>query len=416
MGKHQMSTYDSPPWGRTTKTIVVIIALLFIALVAWRFSGLIQQLVMAAVLAYLLNPLIKFVNANTGMKRGSLVVLTYVAFMLLVIGAFTALGVAAYAQINNLINELPRLTVSLVNLLRDWAPMADTTFQIGPFEFTPSTFDWNAIRSQVLNMVEPILSRGGQYAGQIAGATLRIVGNFLFIWVVSIYLALEIPRIRDYVAAAAQQPGYRKDAERLMAEFSRVWSAYLRGQIMLGLIIGVTVGLSLGVLGVQNALALGILSGLLEFVPVVGPIIGTGAAVIVAFFQPQNYLGLTAVEFALVVLLVMFIIQQLENNLLVPNIVGDALDLHPIVVIVGVFMGASVAGILGAILAAPVLASLKLLGNYAWRKLFDLPPFDDEASEPAPTSPFQQKVHSLWTELRRRVEKSQEETPRRDAP
>lgn len=411
-----MSTYESPPWGRTTKTIVVIIALLLVALVAWRFSGLIQQVVMAAVLAYLLNPLIKFINENTGLRRGTLVVLTYFAFIILVIGAFTALGVAAYAQINNLINELPGLIVDVVNLLRDWAPTAETTFEIGPFEFTPSTFDWNAIRSQVLNMVEPILSRGGQYAGQIAGATARIVGNFLFVWVVSIYLALEIPRMRDYVAAAAQRPGYRRDAERLMAEFTRVWSAYLRGQIMLGLIIGVTVGVSLRILGVQNALALGILSGLLEFVPVVGPIIGSGAAVVVAFFQPENYMGLTSLEYALVVLAVMFIIQQLENNLLVPNIVGDALDLHPLVVIVGVFMGASVAGILGAILAAPLLATIKLLGNYAWRKLFDLPPFEDEESEPAPSSPFQRRLRRLWAQLRRRLEKSQEETPRSDAP
>ncbi len=411
-----MSTYESPPWGRTTKTIVVIIALLLIALVAWRFSGLIQQLVMAAVLAYLLNPLITFVNRNTGLKRGTLVVLTYFAFIILVVGAFTAVGFAAYAQINNLLNQLPTLIDNAVNLMRDWAPAASATFELGPFEFTPSTLDWNAIRSQVLGMVEPILSRGGQYAGQIAGATVRIVGNFLFIWVVSIYLALEIPGVRDYVAAAAQQPGYRKDAERLMAEFTRVWSAYLRGQIILGLVIGVTVGLSLRILGVQNALALGIVSGLLEFVPVVGPIIGGGAAVIVAFFQPQNYLGLTALEYALAVFLVMFIIQQLENNLLVPYIVGEALDLHPLVVIVGVFMGASVAGILGAILAAPLLATFKLLGNYAWRKLFDLPPFEEEASEPPSSSPFQQRLRNLWARLRRRLEASQEETAGPDAP
>ena len=411
-----MPTYESPPWGRTTKTIVVVIALLLLALVTWRFSALIQQVVMAGVLAYLLNPLIMFVNKNTGFKRGTLVVLTYFAFIILVIGAFTALGVAAYAQINNLLNQLPELIADVVNLIQAWAPDAEMTFEFGPFEFTPSTFDWNAVRRQLLGMVEPVLSRGGQYAGQIAGATMRIVGNFLFIWVVSIYLALEIPGIRDYVAAAAQRPGYRQDAERLMAEFSRVWSAYLRGQIMLGLIIGFTVGFSLRVLGVQNALALGILSGLLEFVPVVGPIIGSGAAVIVAFFQPQNYLGLSSVEYAFAVFLVMFIIQQLENNLLVPYIVGEALDLHPLVVIVGVFMGATLAGILGAILAAPVLASLKLLGNYAWRKLFDLPPFEDDVSEPRSSSPFQRRLQELWGRLRRRAERSQEEAPRQDAP
>ena len=82
----------------------------------------------------------------------------------------------------------------------------------------------------------------------------------------------------------------------------------------------------------------------------------------------------------------MIVIQQVENNFLVPRIVGGALDLHPIFVIVGVFMGATLAGILGAILAAPIVASLKVLGNYTWRKLFDLPPFPeiDPPEEPPP--------------------------------
>ena len=162
-------------------------------------------------------------------------------------------------------------------------------------------------------------------------------------------------------------------------------------------------------MGVQNALALGLLSGLLEFVPVVGPVIGSAAAVIVAFFQPANYLGLTSLQFALAVLAVMFVIQQLENNILVPRIVGEALDLHPLLVIVGVFMGASVAGILGAIMAAPLLASLKLLGIYAWRKLFDLPPFADDLVEVAPPSPgVPARMRGLWVRLRERVEESAE--------
>ena len=106
----------------------------------------------------------------------------------------------------------------------------------------------------------------------------------------------------------------------------------------------------------------------------------------------KQRLGLASWQFALVVLALMIVIQQLENHLLVPRIVGGALDLHPIIVIVGLFMGASLAGILGAILAAPIIASLKLFGNYAWRKLFDLPPFpDDEPPDQAepPPHPYQ---------------------------
>ena len=140
--------------------------------------------------------------------------------------------------------------------------------------------------------------------------------------------------------------------------------------------------LGLALLGVQNALALGLLSGLLEFIPVLGPIIGAGAAIIVALFQPDTLGQMANWQFAGLVLIYMLIVQQLENNFLVPRIVGESLDLHPLIVIIGVFMGSSLAGILGAILAAPVVATLKLVGIYAWRKMFDQPPFPHPEKEP----------------------------------
>src|SRR5690606_9736804 len=125
----------------------------------------------------------------------------------------------------------------------------------------------------------------------------------------------------------------------------------------------------------NNAFELGILSGLLEFLPIIGPVIGAGAAVLVALLQNSNPWGVSPWLFALIVLGAMILIQQVENGVLVPRIGGDALDLHPVVVMVGVIMGTSLAGLLGAILAAPVLATLKLYGIYVWRKLLDLPPF-----------------------------------------
>jgi predicted PurR-regulated permease PerM len=105
----------------------------------------------------------------------------------------------------------------------------------------------------------------------------------------------------------------------------------------------------------------------------------------------------------LIVLVVMIIIQQVENNVLVPRIVGDALDLHPILVIVGVIVGASVAGILGAILAAPILATIKLVGIYAWRKLFDVDPFLPEDHGPPP-QPIRQRISSWLARRRKAVE------------
>ena len=98
-----------------------------------------------------------------------------------------------------------------------------------------------------------------------------------------------------------------------------------------------------------------------------------------AMVQDSNIFGVSPWVFALIVLGVMFLIQQIENTILVPRIVGDALDLHALVVLIGVLMGTSLAGLLGAVLAAPVIATLKLYGTYIWRKMLDLPPFAEDA-------------------------------------
>ena len=368
---------NSPPWSRTTKTIVVVAALLLLALLVMRFRTLLAMLVVAAILAYLLDPLIVFIDKRTNIRRGIVIAVVYIVLAAALIGGFFALGVASYQQAANLIEQTPDLienvAASIAALVNRTEPIA-----IGPLSLDPSVVAWDRLPEQLLGLVEPLLSQSGGVVSRFATSTVRTVFNLLFIFVLSIYLATDLPRFGGYVKSFAQQPGYREDAERLMPQLRHVWSAYLRGQIILSLVIFLTVWIGLTLLGVQNSLALGLLAGFLEFLPNLGPVISAGVTVLVAFFQPGNYLGLESWQYALVILGLMIVIQQLENHLLVPRIVGGALDLHPIIVIVGLFMGASLAGILGAILAAPIIASLKLFGHYAWRKLFDLPPFPDE--------------------------------------
>lgn len=380
---------NSPLWSRTTKTIVVVGALLLLAALFLRFRTLIIMLVMAAILAYLLDPLISFIDRRTNIRRGLIIAVVYLVLAAALVGGFFALGVASYQQAANLIEQAPAL---IENSAAALALLANRTepLTIGPFSLNPDIVPWERLPEELLGMVQPLLTQGGSVVSRFASSTARTVFNLLFIFVLSIYLATDLPRFGGYVKSFAQQPGYREDAEQLMPRLRHVWSAYLRGQIILALVIFLSVWIGLTLLGVQNSLALGLLAGLLEFLPNVGPVISAGVTIIVAFFQPSNYMGLASWQFALVVLALMIIIQQLENHLLVPRIVGGALDLHPIIVIVGLFMGASLAGILGAILAAPIIASLKLFGTYAWRKLFDLPPFpDEEPPEEPPPHPYQ---------------------------
>lgn len=374
---NESSTADnSPHWSKTTKVIVVIFVLLAIVWLIGRFKSLIGMLVIAAILSYLLEPIIGFIGRRTTIRRGLIIVFVYITLALVVIGGFFALGLATFDQVSNLITLLPDLIESGTETISTFITRSEPA-QIGPFVINPNVVPWEQITDQLLGMLDPVFSQSTTVVTRLATSTARTVFNVVFIFIISLYLEHDLPNFGGYIKNFAQRPGYRADAERLLPELSHVWRAYLRGQIILGLVIFLVVWIGLTLLGVQNSLALGLLGGLLEFVPTLGPVISAGVAILVAFFQPSNYLGLGAWQFALAVLILMIAIQQLENNFLVPRIVGGALDLHPVLVIVGVFMGAALAGVLGAILAAPIVASLKVLGHYAWRKLFDLPPFPD---------------------------------------
>lgn len=373
----------SPPWSTATKVILVVGVLLLLALMVWRFQSLIGMIVVAAIIAYLLNPIIVFIDNRTGIRRGFVIVLVYALLIILIITGFSALGVAGYQQGVNLIEQAPELIEAVTAGAQGFIGSTEP-INIGPISITPIMIPWDSITDQVLGLAEPFFSQSAVIASRVATITVRTVVNIVFIFFVSIYLASDLLNFDSYLLRLAERPGYRQDMETLLAQLKEVWSSYLRGQVLLGLVVFVMAWLGLTALGVQNSLALGLISGLMEFVPTIGPVVSAIIAVVVAFFQPENYLGLSPWLYALVVLALMILIQQLENTILVPRIVGGALNLHPFIVIVGVFMGASIAGVLGAVLAAPVIASLKVFGNYAWRKLFDLPPFPEPEIPPPP--------------------------------
>jgi putative heme transporter len=389
---------ESPPWGLTTKAIVAIAALALIVLIIWRFQALIRPLVVAAIIAYLLNPVIVWLMRKVNIGRGMAVILVYFLGLILLVVGLGALGIVAIDQVGRLGSLLPNSMSELVELIQrqlDGALLRLSALVGYDLRSLSRFVELQEIVQQGAALVQATLRQGGSFAAQVAQTTISTVTTGLLIFFVSLYMAKDSPQLGRLIGEVAQQPGYRRDAERLVRDFLRIWDAYLRGQIILGLVIGVVVSVTLGALGVNNALGLGVVSGVLEFLPVIGPLIGTAAAVLVALFQPENYLGLSPLYHALVVLGAMFLIQQVENNLLVPGIVGDALDLHPLVIMISVIMGASLAGILGAILAAPVVASLKLFGGYAWRKLLDLPPFP-EAEPPSKPKRGQQGLAAQW--------------------
>ena len=379
-----MAQSPSPPWNTTTKAIVAVAALALFCLLIWVFRGLLQQVVLAALLAYLLHPLISLIDRRTPVNRVTVVLAVYLVLTLLVVSTFLLVGVTTFQQVLDLSRRLPGWFDEALALLQDLRDQLPESVTVGGFPvpvagLLPQMLGWDELFGQLFSLIQPIFSRGGSLAANVVTGTVAVIGQILLIFIISIYVAVDIPRIGGMIGNFAQKPGYRKDAERLTSSVAQVWAAYMRGQALLALIIFVLVSAVLGMLGVDNALGLGLLSGAMEFLPIIGPLAGAGAAILVALFQGSPGFGLTPLQFAIAVAVAMILIQQIENTLLVPRIVGKALNLHPLLVMVSVVMGASLAGLLGAILAAPVVASLRILGEYAWHKMLDLPPFPDEA-------------------------------------
>ncbi len=382
-----MQPTESPHWTVATKSIIAAAALVLFGLLIWQFRNLIQPIVIAVLIAYLVNPLVAQSTQRLKLSRGAAVLLVYAFFLVAIIAIFTGIGVVSVEQGQRLVEIAPEWLTKLSEWLRTHLTAIELTVagQVYQINLSPDQLDLGALADQLLNYAQPALSGGSTLAAQVASTTFDVISTGFLILFISIYLSKDGPLFERMIGDVAQAPGYRADAERLSRDFVRIWDAYLRGQVILAVIMFFLVSLVLTAMGLNFSLGLGVLSGLMEFLPVIGPLIATVAAALVALFQDSNWLGLSPFWYTVVIIAIMFALQQIEGAVLVPRFVGEALDLHPVTVIVVVVMGTSLAGILGAVLAAPVAASVKLFGGYAWRKMFDLPPFAQEEDAPQST-------------------------------
>lgn len=373
-----MENFDpssSPRWSNSTKLVVSLTAIVLIGLALWKFTFLLIPLTGSVMLAYLLHPIITFVVHRWRWPRGLVTGLIYVLLLLVVISLATGLGIYIITQIAsfnvNLQEIVTDLPTRVTQLVHSQYSLFGYTIDLNQFDLTP-------VYQKVVDAVQPALAEAGTWLGGAASSTAEFLGWLLFVLLISFYVANEMPNLPGMVESFAAGPGYETDVRRLMHETQRVWDAFLRGQLILALTVGIVNGLGMAILNVHYAYIIGLMSGLFIFVPYVGPVLTVSIAAGIALFQAGNWFGIPPIPYAIVVVVWFTITQQIADYVLSPRIIGEHLELHPAVILIGAIMGASLGGFVGLLLAAPVLASLKLYGRYAWRKMLDLPPFPTE--------------------------------------
>jgi predicted PurR-regulated permease PerM len=361
----------SPKWGSTVKLIVGLTLAAIFVLLLFYFRSLLSPIFLAFILSYLLHPVANGLSKITGFNWRTAVNIIYIILVIFLIISLTEIGKAIAIPIDALYKNILRDINNLPALV---STLSTQVFVFGPFELDMSTLDLGPLTEQLLAYIQPLLGRLGTIISSIAASAAATLAWMLFVIVVSYFLLAEanqVPTELLYVDV----PSYQQDFLRLGEELKRVWNAFLRGQIILVGMVVASYTVLMTVLGVRYAILIALLAGLSRFVPYLGPLIAWSVLGLVTFLQPGNYFGLAPWQFTLLVLAAAVIVDQIFDNLISPRVFGQTLGIHPAAVLIAAIVMANLIGLLGLILAAPTVATLKLLGRYVMRKMLDIDPW-----------------------------------------
>lgn len=310
-----------------------VIFALFLVAFTWlllQTKGIIISIFIAYIINAALIPVVKFLR-NVGVPHFLSVLIPYIGIAVIIFLIIFPLVPFLIDQVNALLSGLP----SYIKQAADVSGISIDANQIQAY----LSKEASSIGSNAFNVTSKVF--GGLFS------TLTVL-------VVSFYLILYHERFKNNIAHLF----HKNDRERVLTTLSLIddkLGAWLTGQVILSLFIGTLTWLALSIIGFPYALPLGILAGILEIVPTIGPILSAIPAIIVALTVSP--------PLAIIIALIYFGIQMVENNVLVPKIMQRAVGLNPVLVIVAVMIGANLLGVLGALLAVPFVSFIIVLFN-----------------------------------------------------
>jgi predicted PurR-regulated permease PerM len=253
------------------------------------------------------------------------------------------------------------------------------------------------------------LGQAGGLLGSLAGSAISSIGWGLFILVVTYFILADAGQVPDLLRNF-DFPGHMDDLRQLTRRIGNTWTIFLHGQLVLVVMIVVAYFLLMSILGVHYAIGLALLAGLAKFIPYVGPLVAGVTTAIVAFFQDSNYLGIQPLTYAIIAVAAAVILDQVFDNLVTPRMLGNSLGVHPAAVLVTALIAANLIGLIGLLIAAPILSSVQLILRYLFRKMVDLDPWPDSELESAEIQwPFMPQIKKFWEKLKIRFQKRNRE-------
>lgn len=336
-------------WTLIGIAVLVVAALWLLG----RFASVLTPFVFAALVVFLLRRPVTTLTAK-GMSRGAAVGLCYLVILGSVSFASVAIIPPLVTQFGEFLGDFPR----------HFAAARDLWFDLQRRYTSMEVPQW--LQDAVLAQRESLAAQAADWSKRLAGGVV-LAGGQAFTVVLNLFLSLtlaffalrDLPVIKSEVLAL----GGSKRRDDLLEVFERVTlvvEGWLKGQSIIAMIVGVLTWLGLQLLGVPYALIIGLIAGITNLIPYLGPLVaGTIAAISAAFVSPM-----------LVVYTIIYIaiLQQLESMFLQPRVMSDQVNLHPVLVVFSLLVGASVGGLFGMLLAVPVAGALNAVFVYYFEK------------------------------------------------
>jgi predicted PurR-regulated permease PerM len=312
-------------------------------------------LVFSAGLVFLLNPLVGALQR----LRVPRIVGTFLAFLtlaaLLVAAGFLLVPVVQQ-QSSDFAEQLPNLYDTILKWLEDTGQSLN--LDIGP----PPTLEviQNWIQDPAnQETIQQVIGNFGSFGGDLIRGVAELLAVLVLTPLLALYILIDLPRTKG-LATELTPPRHREEAVFVASQVVTALGSFVRGQLLVAFIVGLAGSLGLWILDIPFWLIIGILSGILNLVPFAGPVVGGALAALVALLDGS----LTK---ALIAVVIFTLIQQLDNHVITPLVQRARVQLSPMVIVLALIIGGSLAGLLGVLVAVPLTAAIRIIVGHLWR-------------------------------------------------
>lgn len=377
----------SPPWAATTKLAVAVGLAVFAAIVFWLSRGALPILAVAGIVAFLVAPVVRVLHRRFHWPRwlalafGYLVVLavSLILIAILAVGVTQSLAGIDFDAMRDSVRGVAEWFVDWGDGLVIFGVAVDMTEVTNPVRDwlaeSPTDGGGNGGIKITSDDLQTLLGGAFNSIRTVAGLATAMIMSALITVMIAIYLNADSHSLYRWIHRNVP-PGYERDAAFLADRTSAVWRGYIYGQLINSLITGLMVGAVLAFVGVQGAFLLGVIMMLFNMIPTFGPIIAAFPGVIAALVGGSSrWPDMNNLWFALIVAGIYVVVVQAQANIIAPKVMGRAVRLSPVIIMISLIVGFNVAGLIGSLLAVPIVATIKEFVSYLYAKVIDRDPY-----------------------------------------